>query len=33
MKYEYEQIWTKLNSCNRNALSRDKMQVQELYEQ
>ena len=33
MKYEYKQIWTKLNSYNGNALSRDKIQLQELYEQ
>ena len=33
MKYEYEQIWTKLNSYNANELSRDKIQLQELYEQ
>ena len=29
MKYEYDQIWTKLNSYNANALSRDKIKLQE----
>ena len=28
-KYEHDQIWTKLNSYNANALSRDKIKLQE----